>query len=109
MEGQTEEAQHVGQQAGVIVLLELHVHPFGWYDIATVVSVGLAEADPEPFGLVQLGGRQQKQHSPIDTGFWSAAAQVAREHLAIDVMFRADRIGRQTCEEFFSAGQPPIE
>ena len=93
----------------MIVLVELHVHPFGWYVIATIVSVGLAEADPEPFGLVQLGGRQQKQHSPIDTGFWSAAAQVAREHLAIDVMFRADRIGRQTCEEFFSAGQPPIE
>jgi hypothetical protein len=109
LKGQSENVQHVGQQPGVIVLLEFHVHPFGWDVVAAVVSVGLAQADSEPLGLVQLGGGQQEQHSSVDTGFGPPAAHVAGERLPIDVMFRADRVSFQACEEFLSAGQPPIQ
>jgi hypothetical protein len=57
------------------------------YVVAAVRAVGLTEADSEPFRLVQLGGRQQKQHSPVESGIGPPTAQVAREHLPIDVTF----------------------
>ena len=73
LERQIEDVQHIGQQAGVVVLLEFHVHPFGRYVVAAVVSVGFAEPHAETFGLVQLGGGQQKEELPVDTRIQGAA------------------------------------
>ena len=109
LEGQAEDVQYVGEQAGVIVLLEFHIHPFGRHVVAAVVTVGLPQADPEPLCLVPLGGGQQKQHRAVDTWLGAATAQVPRERKAVDIAGRADGVRFQPCEELLSACEPSIE
>ena len=108
LERQVEDVQHVGQQAGVVVLLEFHVHPLGRHVLAAVVPVGLPEADAEPFCLVQLGGGQQEQHLAVDTWLGSATAQVPHERRRSIAVLRADGVCLQTCRRT-PRGSPGVD
>ena len=109
LEWQAEHVQHIGQQAGVIVLLEGEIDPFGRLVLAADPAVGIAQVHPESLRLVQLGGGQQEQHLRIDVRFGTAASKVAQEHISVDRIARLDRVGLKRGEEFLAAAQAAVQ
>lgn len=68
-----------------------------------------AESDPETFGLIHFGGRQQEQQHAVEPGLGSAAAQIAQESRAICGVGRAHRVGFQVVKQPLPVRQSPVE
>jgi hypothetical protein len=95
--------------AGVVMLLEGEIDPFGRLVLATDTAVGIAQVHPESLRLVQLGSGQQEQHLRIDVRFGAAASKVAQEHIPVDRIARADWFGLKRGEEFLAAAQAAVQ
>jgi hypothetical protein len=86
LERQVEHVQHVCQQPRVVVLFEFEIDPLRREVLIAVAAVGLAEADPESFCLIELCGGQQEQHPPVQAALGPPAAQVAQEGWSVGGM-----------------------
>ena len=93
LERQTEDVQHVGEQAGVVVLFELDVHPLLGGGHPTLLRPYVSPR-PTPnrsawFNLAVASRNSILLSSP---GFGSSAAQVAHERVSVGGV-RLDRTG----------------
>jgi hypothetical protein len=99
---QSEDVDHVGEDARVIGLLELDVDLQRGALLRGHPAVELREADREALGLVRLRRGQHPEHPLVETRPRTRPDDVPQVDLPVDAMSRAHRMCRQRGEEVIS-------
>ena len=101
--GETEHRNDVGEDAGVVGLLEAHVDAHGI--VLGHAAVELPEAHAEALGLVRLGRCEEPERPRVEPRLRAAPAEVPHVGVAVDRRRRADGRRREPGEEHLAPGQ----